>query len=144
DSLMRFQIEARTATDSASLSYTVRRAGVAAPCTPTRPCAGGGAVWIDSTSLAPQGRVWWPRGEYLSLSARASEASLVRLRLADGTIIPLTPQPPGREIPAVVRALDRDTIDLQVPVPQVRYLGILRGRVVGPDPGPVVSTRAAV
>src|SRR5437867_2501919 len=53
DSLMRFQIEARTATDSASLSYTVRRAGVAAPCTPTRPCAGGGAVWIDSTSLAP-------------------------------------------------------------------------------------------
>jgi N-acetylmuramoyl-L-alanine amidase len=144
DSLMRFQIEARTATDSASLSYTVRRSGVAAPCTPTRPCAGGGAVWIDSTSLAPQGRVWWPRGEYLSLSARASEGSLVRLRLADGTIIPLTPQPAGRAIPAMLRALDRDTNDLQVPVPQVRYLGILRGRSVGPDPGPVVSTRAAV
>jgi len=144
DSLMRFQIEARTPTDSASLSYSVHRAGVAAPCTATRPCAGRGVVWIDSTSLAPQGRVWWPRSEYLSLSARASEGSLVRLRLADGTIIPLTPQPAGREVPAVVRALDRDTNELQVPVPQVRYLGILRGRSVGPDPGPVVSTRAAV
>jgi N-acetylmuramoyl-L-alanine amidase len=144
DSLMRFQIEARTPTDSTSLSYSVHRSGVAPPCTATRPCAGRGAVWIDSTSLAPQGKVWWPRGEYLSLSARASEGSLVRLRLADGTVIPLTPQPAGREVPAVVRALDRDTNDLQVPVPQVRYLGILRGRAVGPDPGPVVSTRAAV
>jgi N-acetylmuramoyl-L-alanine amidase len=144
DSLMRFQIEARTATDSASLTYTVRRAGVAPPCAPTRPCAGGGAVWIDSTSLAPQGRVWWPRSEYLSLSARAGEGSLVRLRLADGTIIPLSPLPAGREVPAVVRAQDRDTNELQVPVPQVRYVGIVRGRAIGPDPGPVVSTRAAV
>ncbi len=144
DSLMQFQIEARTPNDSASLNYTVRRAGVAAPCTPTRPCAGAGAVWIDSTSLAPQGRVWWPRGEYLSLSVRASEGSLVRLRLADGTIIPLSSQPAGREVPAVLRTQDPDTNNLQVPVPQVRYLGMLRGRSVGPDPGPVVSTRAAV
>jgi N-acetylmuramoyl-L-alanine amidase len=144
DSLMRFQIEARTPTDSASLSYSVRRAGVAPPCSATRPCAGQGAVWIDSTSLAPQGKVWWPRAEYLSLSARASEGALVRLRLADGTIVPLTAQPAGREVPAIVRALDRDTNNLQVPVPQVRYLGVIRGRAVGPDPGPVVSTRAAV
>ena len=50
DSAMQFRLVARTPTDSAELLYVARRAARFAP--PDTP------VWIDSTSLAPQGRVW--------------------------------------------------------------------------------------
>jgi N-acetylmuramoyl-L-alanine amidase len=130
DSLMRFRIAARTATDSSVLEYTVRRGGWEPPPGPR--------LWLDSASLAPRGRVWWPAGEFLTLSARASEGAEVRLRLPDGTVVPLLPSARRQEVPEAVRAFDRDTANLVSPIRRDRYIGVLRGRSVGPSPGPVL------
>ncbi len=129
DSLMQFSIEGRTATDSALLTYALRR--------PPR-----AAEPLDSLSLTPRGRVWWPRDEYLTLAARASEGSEVRVRLPDGTMVPLTARAEPDEIPAGVRAFDRDSGSLRVTLRQGRYVGVIRGRTLGPEPGPVLSPPA--
>jgi N-acetylmuramoyl-L-alanine amidase len=132
DSLMQLRIEARTPADSAALDYPLRR---------VVPDAGRltvGSVWLDSLSLAPTGRVWLGRDEYLTLTARASPGAEVRLRLADGTTVPLMAQPQLLAVPEAVRAFDRDTASLVTPVVRDRYVGLLRGRAVGPDPGPVL------
>jgi N-acetylmuramoyl-L-alanine amidase len=129
DSLMRLRIEARRGADSVVLEYPVRR----------RLADAGrhtvGAVWLDSLSLAPTGRLWLARGEYLTLGVRAAEGAAVRVRLPDGTILPLSPQPQMLEVPPTVRAFDRDTTRLRTPVVRDRYVGLLRGRALGPDPG---------
>ena len=132
DSVMQLRIEARTESDSTSLVYPVRR---------VVPDAGRrtvGAVWLDSLSLAPSGRIWLGRGEYLTLNARAREGAEVRIRLPDGTVVPLTPQPQPVEVPATVRAFEGDMTRLPTPVVRDRFIGLLRGRPVGPDPGPVL------
>jgi N-acetylmuramoyl-L-alanine amidase len=132
DSLMQFRITARTATDSSVLDYPVRRGGWGPPPGP--------GLWLDSTSLAPRGRVWWPAGEYLTLSARASEDAQVRLRLPDGTVVPLRAESRLEEIPDAVRAFDRDTVNLISPARRDRYVGVLRGRSLGPSPGPLLPS----
>jgi N-acetylmuramoyl-L-alanine amidase len=132
DSLMRFRIAARTATDSSVLDYAVRRAGWRPPPGPE--------LWLDSASLAPRGRAWWPAGEYLTLSARASEGAQVRLRFPDGTVVHLLPESRLEEIPEAIRAFDRDTGNLITPVRRDRYVGVLRGRSLGPNPGPVLPS----
>lgn len=130
DSLMRFHIAARTATDSVVREYAVRRSGWRPPPDP--------GLWLDSTSLAPRGRVWWPAGEYLTLSVRASEGAEVRVRLPDGTAVPLLSESHLEEIPDPVRAFDQDTTRTPAAVRRDRYVGVLRGRAVGPNPGPVL------
>jgi N-acetylmuramoyl-L-alanine amidase len=132
DSLMQLRIEARTAADSVSMIYPVRRAVADAGRLTS------GAVWLDTLSLAPTGRLWLSRGEYVTLNARASEGAQVRLRLPDGTVVPLTPQPGLLELPAAVRAFEHDTTRLRTPVVRDRYVGLFRGRAVGPDPGPML------
>ena len=132
DSLMPLRIEARTRTDSAALVFPVRRAVADAGRLTV------GSVWLDTLSLAPTGRVWLGRGEFLTLTARASEGAEVRLRLADGTVVPLMPQPQLLAVPEAVRAFDRDTASLVTPVVRDRYVGLIRGRAMGPDPGPVL------
>ncbi|HET7599695.1 MAG TPA: N-acetylmuramoyl-L-alanine amidase [Gemmatimonadales bacterium] len=134
DSIMRFEIAARTPTDSARLEYLVRRRPRFAP-----PSAG---VWIDSTSLAPRGRVWIARDEYLRLSARAAEGATVRLRLPGGAVVPLVAEVRPDEVPAAIRDFDRDTANLLVPIRPDRYAGVLRGRAVGADLGPVLPPAA--
>jgi N-acetylmuramoyl-L-alanine amidase len=129
---MPIRIVARTQADSAVLDYPVRR---------VVPDAGRltvGAAWVDTLSLTPTGRVWLSQGEYLTLGARAAEGAQVRLKLPDGTMVPLTPQPGVLEVPAGVRAFDRDTQRLQTPVVRDRFVGLLRGRAVGPDPGSIL------
>ncbi len=129
DSLMRLRIEARRGADLAVLEYPVhRRLADAGRHTV-------GAAWIDSLSLAPTGRLWLARGEYLTLGVRAAEGATVHLRLPDGTILPLSPQPQPLEVPATVRAFDRDTTRLRMPVVRDRFVGLVRGRALGPDPG---------
>jgi N-acetylmuramoyl-L-alanine amidase len=132
DSVMLLRIDARTDRDSTSLVYPVRRA------VPDAGRLTAGSVWLDTLSLAPTGRLWLPRGEYLTLGVRASEGAEVRLRLSDGTAVALTPQPGVLEVPAAVRAFERDTTRLRTPVVRDRFVGLLRGRAVGPDPGPVL------
>jgi N-acetylmuramoyl-L-alanine amidase len=130
DSLMRFHFVARRGTESAELDYDVRRAGWSPP-----PTAG---LWLDSASLAPRGRVWWPAGEYLTLTARASEGATLRMILPDSTVIPLVPQSRLEEIPEAIRAFDRDTASLTTALRRDRYVGVIRGRALGPSPGPVL------
>lgn len=130
DSLMRFRIAARTATDSVVHEYAVRRGGWRPPPAP--------GLWLDSTSLSPRGRVWWPVDEYLTLSVRASEGAEVRVRLPNGTVVPLLPESHLEETPDAVRAFDQDTTRAPVLVRRDRYVGVLRGRAIGPSPGPVL------
>src|SRR6185436_6233296 len=70
DSVMQLELTARNDVDSSHLSYEVHRAGRYVP-----PESG---VWVDAGSISPQGRVWWPSGEYLPLSVRAAEGAQVR------------------------------------------------------------------
>jgi N-acetylmuramoyl-L-alanine amidase len=132
DSVMPIRIEARAGADSAVLEYPIRRV------VPDAGRLSVGAAWVDTLSLEPHGRLWLGAGEYLSLGARAAEGAQVRLRLPDGTLVSLTPQPGPLEVPPGVRAFDRDTLRLETPVVRDRFVGLLRGRVVGPDPGPVL------
>jgi N-acetylmuramoyl-L-alanine amidase len=132
DSLMAIRIVARLGPDSATLDYPLRR---------VVPDAGRvtvGAAWLDSLSLSPAGRWWVTPDEFVPLSVRAAEGAQVRLLMADGTRIPLTSQSGTLEVPAGVRAFDGDTARLRTPVVHDRYVGLLRGRTMGPDPGPLL------
>jgi len=131
DTIMTFELRARTATDSSSLSYTVRRPRRTVP--PPLP------VWIDSLSIAPRRRVWWPRGEYLPVTVRAAEGASVRIRLPDGTVVPLQADVRPEDVLWGVRAFERDTTVLRQPLRADRYAGVIRGVALGPDPGPVVG-----
>jgi N-acetylmuramoyl-L-alanine amidase len=135
DSIMPFTLSARTASDSATLTYEVHRTRRFIP--PST------AVWIDSLSISPRGRVWWPAGEYLPLSVRASQGATVRIRLTDGRIIPLVADPHPEEVASAVRAFDRDTGHLAQPVRADRYSGILKGVRIGANPGPMVGRAPA-
>jgi N-acetylmuramoyl-L-alanine amidase len=128
---MEFTLQARTATDSATLVYPVRR-------TPRfRPPEG--AVWVDSLSFSPAGRAWWPADEPLPVSVRAAEGATLRIRLPDGTLIPLVAEVALDEVPWGIRAFDHDTASLQMPRRAERYLGSIRGRALGENPGPMVG-----
>lgn len=131
DSDSRYSLVAKSATDSATLLYTVRRVRRFQPPA-TR-------VWIDTTSFAPASRIWWPRDEYLPVSVRATEGAEVRLRLPDGTIVPLAADIGPGEVPWGVRAFDRDTSNLEIPRRADKYIGGLRGRALGENPGPLLG-----
>jgi N-acetylmuramoyl-L-alanine amidase len=137
DTLMEFRIEARTEADSSILVYQVRRDRGSLPRE-----LRAGAAWIDSVTLSPQGQVWLPRGEYVTLSVRAAEGSDVRVRLANGRQVRLLPQNNWEEVLPALRAFDRDTNKLRTRQ-EVRYVGVLRGHALGPDPGPVLRGPSA-
>jgi N-acetylmuramoyl-L-alanine amidase len=132
DSIMALRIVARLATDSVAVDYPVRR---------VVPDAGRltvGAAWLDSLSLSPAGRWWVGRDELVPLAVRAAEGAQVQFRLPDGTVVPLSGQSGTLEVPEGVRAFEGDTTRLRTPVVHDRYVGVLRGRAVGPDPGPIL------
>ena len=132
DSLMRFTIEARAGQDSSVLVYPVRRDRGTLPREISE-----GRAWIDSVSLLPQGQLWVPRAEYLTLSTRAAEGAEVRVRLPGGKVVRLLPQKQSEEVLPALRAFDRDTTKLRTPE-EVRYVGVIRGRAIGPDAGPIL------
>ena len=132
DSVIPFKIEARTERDSVVLIYPVRRDPRYLPGE-----ARVGQVWIDSVSLSPQGQSWLPSSEYLTLSARAAEGANVRVWLPGGTMVRLLPQTQPQEVLPAIRAFEHDTTKLRTP-DEVRYVGVFRGRAIGPDPGPVL------
>ncbi len=119
DSLMEFRLIARTESESAELTYVAQRASRYIP--PPAP------VWIDTTAVQPQGRVWWPAGEEIPLSVRAAPGATVRAILDDGTVIPLVADPAPAAVPWGIRA------------DETRYVGVLVARTIGPDPGPIVG-----
>ncbi|HET8625646.1 MAG TPA: N-acetylmuramoyl-L-alanine amidase [Gemmatimonadales bacterium] len=133
DSIPRFELRASTPRDTTSLVYELRRAPRFIPPPAT--------VWIDSTSLTPRGRVWVHAGEYLTLTARAAPGARLHLRLPNGAIVPLAPDPVRADAPEAVRAFGWDTLKLETPVRTDRYRGMLRGCTLGSDPGPVLPVR---
>jgi N-acetylmuramoyl-L-alanine amidase len=108
DSLITLRLEARTATESVRREYRIRRAARF-----VRPASA--ALWVDTTSFAPMGRVWWPGDRYLPLSVRASEGATLLLRLPDGTAVPFAAAPAAE-----------------------RYRAALLGAQFG-DPGPLLG-----
>jgi len=134
DSVVTLDLTARTATDSASLTYPIRRVRRFIP-PPT-------GVWIDSTAFSPGSRAWWPAGEYLPLSLRAAPGSQVQLRLPGGAAVPLVADLGPGEVPWGIRAFDRDSGNLQAGNQAGRYTGALRGIAVGEPLGPVLSPAA--
>lgn len=137
DSVMTFQlVAARPNGARDSLTYQARRAPRWTP--PVTP------LWVDTFSFRPRGKVWWPENEYLTLSVRASEGAELRLLLPDGSVVPLANSLGYDEVPWGIRAFDRDTANLSRPASADRYLGLLRGRFVGADPGPLLGADPAM
>jgi N-acetylmuramoyl-L-alanine amidase len=132
DSVMALRIVARLEADSIALDYPIRRV------VPEAGRIAVGAAWLDSLSLSPAGRWWVGRDEFVPLAVRAATGAQVQLRLPDGTVVPLTAQSGALEVPPGVRAFDNDTTRLRTPVAHDRYVGLLRGRPIGPDPGPIL------
>jgi N-acetylmuramoyl-L-alanine amidase len=132
DSLLTFTIAARAGGDSTTLVYAVRRIRRFHPPSDL-------AVWIDSTSMSPASRVWWPADDYLPLSVRAAEGAAVRVILPGGRVVPLAPDVGPEEPSAGIVAFDRDTANLATPPRADRYVGAIRGSSIGPSPGPLLG-----
>jgi N-acetylmuramoyl-L-alanine amidase len=130
DSVMRFDLVATRGAERVNQLYEARRVNRSA-----RPSG----LWLDSLSISPRGRVWWPAGEYLPVSVRASEGSFVSIILPDGHRIPLVTDPSYDDVAWGIRAFDRDSGNLIGRLRADRYLGSIRGAQLGPDPGPVLG-----
>lgn len=127
DSVMRFDVVARTAADSQHLAYELTR---------TRWQPPGRALWVDPASFVPRGRNWVQADEPLRLQVRATPGALARLRLPDGRRLPLVEEPGGDEVPNAFRAFDRDPANLLPVGGTSRYVLTLRNLALGSDPGP--------
>ena len=139
DSLMTFELVAIAGADTARLSRSIRRAA--------RFSAPNAAVWIDSTSLWPVGRAWWPAGEPLRLTARAAPGATLRLLLPDGSAVPLVAAAGVERVDDGVQAFDVDPSAAARPARSDRFVAMLLPRALGRDPGPLAgidSTAAAV
>ncbi|MFN8645284.1 MAG: N-acetylmuramoyl-L-alanine amidase [Gemmatimonadales bacterium] len=135
ESVTTFGLEASAAGDTIRLELPIRR--------PVRYRAPAAPVWVDSTSFSPASRAWWPADEYLPVSLRAADGSEVRLVLPDGSVVPLAPDHAPGEVAWGIRAFDRDTVRLAQPPQADRYVGMLRGRAIGPSPGAVLDGAGA-
>lgn len=127
-----FRLVARSPRDSSVLVLKVRRAATAR--------ADSGGRYIDLTSFVPSGVAWVPPGEDLRLQVRAAPGAQATLLLADGTTIPLAEEHAGNDdVPAGIRAFDRDTTNLRPSVRSSRYVGVIRGRTLGDPLGPMLA-----
>ena len=95
------------------------------------------AVWIDTTSFVPSGRVTLPAGEGVRLVVRATPGARVALRAPDGTTIPLVADSLAEEPSWGVRAFGTDSGTYRLAPPADRYLGGLPMRAWCPDSGGV-------
>jgi N-acetylmuramoyl-L-alanine amidase len=133
DSLAELVLVARTPRDTAVLAHQIRRRqGYDVPLEP--------ALWIDTTSLVPRGRVWAPSGEYIPLSVRAVPGAQLHLRLPpDGGILPLVADPGPGFVSDAARAFEWDSLKLTAPPRHDRYRGTLRGRAITTESGSLLS-----
>ncbi len=131
DSLMEFHLVARTESDTAELTYVAQRAARFVPPTD--------ALWIDTTSITPRRKVWWPAGEELPIALRAAPGATVRIILPDGSEVPMFVDSAPAGVPWGIRAFGRDPAKLRRAVDGTRYVGVLQARAIGPPAGPVVD-----
>jgi N-acetylmuramoyl-L-alanine amidase len=128
----RFTLVARKGQESTSSELVVRRTARFTPADST-------GAWIDTTSFAPRGRVWWPAGEALALSVRAAPGSKVSLVLPGGRRVPFAAMPGVLPPPDPVLAFERDSAKLRRARPEERYQGLVRGLALGEGLGPVLD-----
>lgn len=135
DSLMRLELVARTPSDTQRLVLELRRP------VPYRPPTD--RVWIDTTSLSPQGSAEWPVDELLILSVRAAPGAQVRL--VEGTTVLASFSPDNRldDVAWGIRAFDRDTVNLVRGAADDRYVALLRGRALADSGVHVEAIRGA-
>jgi N-acetylmuramoyl-L-alanine amidase len=133
DSVAQLELRARTSRDSAVLVQQVRRRAEYIP--PPAP-----ALWIDTTSLSPRGRLWATPDEYVSLSVRAAPGAQLQLRLPpDGSLVSLVGDPGPGVVPDAARAFEWDTLKLVGPARDDRYRGVVRGRALSSESGRLLS-----
>jgi N-acetylmuramoyl-L-alanine amidase len=70
---------------------------------------------------------------------RAAPGATVQLRWPDGSTTALAPDLGPEELPAAIRAFDRDSSRLRPVITRQRYAGAVRGVAIGADPGPIVG-----
>ena len=126
DTLMTLEFEAIRGSDTLRTSYLARRTVRFVP-----PTSG---PWLDTLSVQPRGRVWWPRNEPLPILLRAAPNAIVQIRMPDGSVTALSNDPRLAEVPWGTRAFETDTTKLVRPVATDRYAGTVTGLVLG-DPG---------
>ncbi len=134
DTLMTLEFEAIRGSDTLRTSYLARRTVRFVP-----PTSG---PWLDTLSVQPGGRVWWPRNEPLPILLRAAPNAIVQIRMPDGSVTALSNDPRLAEVPWGTRAFETDTTKLVRPVATDRYAGTVTGLVIG-DPGLLLGTRPA-
>jgi len=86
-------------------------------------------AWVARSSLQPTGRLWLPADEPLSLHVDAVAGATVRLRLADGGVIPFAPSVRTMLPPAGVLAFERGGALPPRPGPGVGYSAQLVGEI---------------
>ncbi len=131
---LTFRLVATSPRDSASLVLKVRRAAAWR--------ADSAGPYIDLTSFVPSGVAWLPASEDLRLQLRASPGARATLILADGSTLPLVEEPATDDVPAGIRAFDRDTTNLRPIVRSSRYVGVIRGHILGDTLGPMLGSAA--
>ena len=133
DTVVSLEFEAVRGADTLRASHLARRTVRFTP-----PTSG---PWLDTLSVQPRGRVWWPSGESLPVTLRAAPGATVQVRLPSGQVIPLANDPRLADVPWGTRAFELDTTKLQRPVAADRYAGLLTPFPLG-DPGPLFGVRA--
>lgn len=121
DSVFALALEARLGGDTARADLPLRRAGWVRE----------EGAWVDRGSMAPTGDVRLPRDEPLPLTVRAAPGARVRLRLADGTVIPFVADSIAPVAGAALRAFDHDDRNLQQLARGDRYVGVAHDAVHG-------------
>lgn len=131
DTLAHLELVARNPTDSTALGYDVHRVHRFVPPT---------GLWLDSNSMSPAGKVWWPANEWLPLSVRAAEGAQVRAIFPGGQVISFVTDPGYDDVSWGIRAFDRDTGNLVGTLKSDRYVATMRAMPVGRYFGPVVGS----
>ena len=138
DSVAQLELRAHTSRDSAVLVQQFRRRAEYIP--PPAP-----ALWIDTTSLSPRGRLWAASDEYVSLSVRAAPGAQLQLRLPpDGSVVSLVSDPGPGVVPDAARGFEWDTLKLVSAARHDRYRGVLRGRALSSESGLVSGPAPAL
>ena len=132
DTLVSLEFEAVRGRDTLRTTVTARRTLKFVP-----PTAG---PWLDTLSVEPRGRVWWPSAESLPVSLRAAPGATVQIRLPSGQAVPLANDPRLADLPWGTRAFETDTTKLTRPATADRYAGLLAPFPLG-DPGPLFGNR---
>jgi N-acetylmuramoyl-L-alanine amidase len=129
DTLVTLSLEAVRGSDTARLAWPVRRTVRFVP-----PQSG---PWLDTLSVQPRGRVWWPKDEPLPIRLRAAPGATVEIVMPTGERVPLSSDYRLADLAWGTRAFETDTTKLRRAPSVDRYAGEVLGAAFGP-PSPML------